>query len=85
MTSTNINIRITSELRNHLMQQIGEHGLYENASEYIRDLIRNDLKSERESWEWLSRELEPGMRADESEYIKMVASDVISRNKKRKK
>ena len=50
MASANINVRVKGELQAHLQLQIGEHGLYENASEYIRALIRRDLKSRRESW-----------------------------------
>lgn len=49
MASTNINVRIKGELQTHLQQQVGEHGLYENASEYIRALVRGDLKSSGES------------------------------------
>ena len=84
MASENVNVRVTGELRAHLQQQVGIHGLYENASEYIRDLIRRDLKSRNEAWEWLRKELEPAFRANESEYIEVKAKDVIVRNKKRK-
>ena len=81
MASANINVRIKGELQAHLQQQIGEHGLYENASEYVRALIRNDLKSRNESWEWLKKELEPAIRADESAYVAVTAEDVMRRNK----
>ena len=81
MTSENINVRVRGELQAHLQQQIGETGLYENASEYIRSLIRNDLKSRTEAWEWLQKHLEPALRADESSYIAVSAQDVINRNK----
>jgi len=81
MASANINVRIKGELQAHLQQQVGEHGLYENASEYIRSLIRSDLKSRSESWEWLQRELEPALRADEGEFLAVTAEDVIHRNK----
>jgi len=56
--------------------------LYENASEYIRALIRSDLKSRSESWEWLKKELEPALRADESAFIAVTAEDVIKRNQR---
>ena len=84
MASENVNVRVTGELRAHLQQQVGIHGLYDNASEYIRDLIRRDLKGRNEAWEWLRKELEPAFRANESEYIEVKAKDVIARNKKRK-
>ncbi len=81
MATANINVRIKGELHTHLQQQIGDSGLYENASEYIRSLIRNDLKKGNEAWEWLKRELEPALRADESLFIPVTAQDVINRNK----
>lgn len=81
MASENINVRIKGELQTHLQQQIGEYGLYENASEYIRALIRNDLQSRNQAWEWLRKELEPALRADESEFVAVSAQDVINRNK----
>ncbi len=81
MVSANINVRIKGELQAHLQQQVGEHGLYENASEYIRALIRSDLKSRSESWEWLKRNLEPALRADEGAFVAVTADDVIHRNK----
>jgi len=81
MPSENLNVRVRGELQAHLQQQIGEGGLYENASEYIRALIRSDLKSRDESWGWLKRHLEPAARADEGEYISVSAQDVIGRNK----
>jgi len=80
MAGANINVRIKGELQAHLQQQVGEHGLYENASEYIRALIRSDLKSRSESWDWLKRSLEPALRADESVFIAVTAEDVIRRN-----
>jgi len=81
MVSENVNVRIRGELKAHLLQQIGEKGTYENASEYIRSLIRADLKSRNESWRWLQGQLEPAMRASESEFIAVSAQDVIKRNR----
>lgn len=83
MVSENVNVRISGELRAHLEQQIGERGLYENASEYIRDLIRRDVKGKQEAWQWLRDELEPAMRADRAEYLEVSAEDVIARNTRR--
>jgi len=81
VAAANINVRIKGTLQAHLQQQVGEHGLYDNASEYIRALIRRDLKNKSESWEWLKRELEPALRADESSFVAVTAEDVIRRNK----
>lgn len=81
MASESINVRVKGDLQTHLRQQIGEHGLYENASEYVRALIRRDLKSRNKAWEWLKKELEPALRENEDNYITVSAQDVINRNK----
>ncbi|WNM60435.1 ribbon-helix-helix domain-containing protein [Candidatus Nitrospira neomarina] len=80
MGSENVNVRVTGDLRAHLQQQIGQYGLYENAGEYIRDLIRRDLKDHKTAWEWLRKELEPGLRTDENQFIRVTSADVIRRN-----
>lgn len=83
MATENVNVRVTGALRKHLQQQIGKYGLYENASEYIRALIRHDLKSRQEAWAWLSKELEQPLRSDESAYVEVTADDVVARNKRK--
>ena len=50
MASESIHVRVTGPLQDHIQQQIGKNGLYENASEYIRALIRRDLQSRTEAW-----------------------------------
>lgn len=83
MASESIHVRVTGLLQAHIQQQIGQDGLYENASEYIRALIRRDLQSRTEAWEWLQKRLEPALRADENDYIAVSAEDVIRRNTSR--
>ncbi len=85
MTSNSVNVRVTGVLRDHMQQQISgkSGGLYESASEYIRDLIRRDLNEKQDSWQFLQDELEPGLSADESEFVEISAQDVIQRNKTR--
>lgn len=83
MASDSIHVRVGGRLQSHIEQQTGENGLYENASEYIRALIRQDLEGHDQAWEWLKRHLEPAMRADESEFVAVSAEDVIRRNKNR--
>ncbi len=68
MTDT-VTIRVSGTLRNFINERAGEHGLYESASEYLRDLIRHDYeKAEQHKWDRLSRELQPGMQAPQSEF-----------------
>lgn len=81
MASDSLHVRVTGALQAHVQQQTGDDGLYENASEYIRDLIRRDLHTRNESWDWLKRNLEPALRADEREFVSVSADDVIRRNR----
>ena len=83
MASESIHVRVTGKLQDHIRQQTGENGLYENASEYIRALIRRDIQNNEEGWDWLKRHIEPGLRADENEFVSVTAEDVIRRNKSR--
>lgn len=83
MASGSIHVKVGGLLQAHVQQQIGEDGLYENASEYIRALIRRDLQTRDEAWEALAKELAPAMRADDSEFVPVTADDVIRRNKRR--
>ena len=52
MVSESVNVRVTGELRKFIDIRIGNNGIYESASEYIRDLIRHDreqmIKEEQE-------------------------------------
>jgi putative addiction module CopG family antidote len=83
MASGSIHVKVGGLLQAHVQQQIGKDGLYENASEYIRALIRRDLETRDEAWEALAKELAPAMRADDSEFVPVTADDVIRRNQRR--
>jgi Arc/MetJ-type ribon-helix-helix transcriptional regulator len=83
MASGSIHVKVSGALQDHIQQQIGDDGLYENASEYIRALIRRDLQTRDEAWDALQKELAPAMRADDSEFVAVSAVDVIGRNKRR--
>jgi Arc/MetJ-type ribon-helix-helix transcriptional regulator len=80
MSSGSIHVKVGGALQTHIQQQIGEDGLYENASEYIRALIRRDLQTRDEAWAWLQKELSPSMRAADGEFVSVSAQDVIRRN-----
>ncbi|MDX8525114.1 transcriptional regulator [Mesorhizobium sp. MSK_1335] len=46
-------------------------------------LIRRDLQTRHEAWNRLKSQLEPGLRAEESEFRAASAQDVIQRNQGR--
>ncbi len=81
MASENVNVRVTGELRSHLQQQVGIHGLYENASEYIRDLIRRDKnRADQQAFDRLKAELTLAFSEPDNSYAPLSASEVINRN-----
>ena len=80
-----VNVRITGKLRRFIEEQAGPSGLYESASEYVRDLIRRDYQRQEErKWSWLMDQLQPGMEADENEFGPMDPEEIIEATKKEK-
>ena len=75
--SKGVNVRITGRLLDFVREQAGSVGMYENSSEYVRDLIRRDYERQKaEAWDWLSNELTPGMSADKSEFVPLNAGKI---------
>ncbi len=80
-----VNVRITGKLRRFIEEQVSADGLYESASEYVRDLIRRDYQRQEErKWSWLMDQLRPGMAADESEFVPLDPEEIIEAAKKEK-
>ena len=79
--SMSLNVRISGALRDFVVSNIGELGEYDNASEYIRDLIRKDkAQADQKAFEALKVELQQAFSAPESSYIELSADDIIARN-----
>ncbi|MCP4347703.1 MAG: type II toxin-antitoxin system ParD family antitoxin [Desulfobacterales bacterium] len=80
-----VTILISGKLRKFIEEQAGPDGLYESASEYVRDLIRRDYQhQEGHKWDWLMDQLRPGIKADESEFVPFDPEDIIETTKKEK-
>jgi len=74
-------VRLSGPLSDFVAANVGEHGAYENVSEYVRDLIRRDKDSkETAAFERLKTELTHAYAAPESSYKPLTAADVIARN-----
>lgn len=81
-TTTTMTVRLSGALSEFVAANVGEHGVYENVSEYIRDLIRRDKeRTEKEAFQRLAAELKRAYAAPESSYKPLTAADVISRNR----
>ena len=80
--TTTMTVRLSGSLSEFVATNVGEHGDYENVSEYIRDLIRRDKETrEAAAFERLKAELTHAWAAPESSYKPLTAADVIARNR----
>ena len=74
-----VNVRITGKLRRFVEEQASPSGLYESASEYVRDLIRRDYQRQEErKLSWLMDQLRPGMEAEESRFVPFDSEEIIT-------
>lgn len=70
MNAITLNVRISGALRDHVAENVGEDGLYENVSEYVRDLIRRDhARVEDERFQMLKTELQQAFAVPDSECV----------------
>lgn len=73
-----VDVRIGGSLADHVGENIGEHGRYENVSEYGRDLICHDLgRVGEEKFQTLKAELHRAFATPDSEYVTVSAQYVI--------
>jgi putative addiction module CopG family antidote len=80
--TTTMTVRISGALSEFVASNVGEHGSYENISEYVRDLIRRDKeRAEREAFDRLKAELTRAFAAPEESYRPLTAAEVIARNR----
>ena len=82
--TTTMTVRLNETLSDFVAANVGEHGAYDNVSEYVRDLIRRDKeRDEQERFVRLRAELGKAFAAPESSYKPLTATEVIARNKKK--
>lgn len=83
--SMTLNVRVTGPLGEFVADNVAPGGMYENVSEYVRDLIRKDKERiERERFERLKAELGVAFAAPDDTYDALTASELIARNRARK-
>lgn len=80
-----LNVRVGRALSDFVAANVGEHGEYDNVSEYVRDLIRRDKEQvEERAFERLKAELTRAFATPEADYMRVSAADVITRNRARR-
>lgn len=81
---TAITIDITGDLADHVVSTVGQHGYYETATEYVRDLIRRDIEQERHAFDEHKTELQRAFATPLEDYVTVSAEQVIARNRFRR-
>ena len=82
--ATTLNVRVNGPLEDFIAENIGADGLYENASEYVRDLIRKDKdRVEQEQFAALKAELQRGFSTPDHQYVALDAETFLARAKRR--
>ncbi len=86
MGAMTLNVRVSGALGDHVAENVGDDGRYENVSEYVRDLIRRDLERvEEERFQLLKAELKRAFAVPDSEYVTVTAQDVVERARLRRR
>ena len=81
-----LNVRVAGELSDFVAANVGADGSYDNASEYVRDLIRRDKeRAETLAVERLKAELTRAFATPDAAYLTLSADDVIERARQRRK
>ncbi len=79
-----LNVRVSGVLGDFVATNVGDDGVYENVSEYVRDLIRRDMeRAEGETFQRLKAELQHAFSAPEDSYQALDADTVIARGRRR--
>lgn len=68
----NLSVRLTGPLTEYVSGRVGAEGDYDNASEYVRDLIRRDReREERRSFERLRATLQEAFAQPDEDAVEM--------------
>lgn len=80
--TTTLTVRVSGSLRDFVAAQVADSGHYENVSEYLRDLIRNDqAHAEQQAFKRLKAELALAYAAPDASYEPTSAADIVRRKR----
>ena len=78
--TTTMTVRVSGSMSDFVASNVGEHGAYENISEYVRDLIRRDKeRAEQDAFERLKAELRLAFAAPDEDYVPFDAVEIMNR------
>ncbi|MDQ5770950.1 type II toxin-antitoxin system ParD family antitoxin [Thiothrix subterranea] len=76
-----LNISLPDQLRDWISTQI-TCGRYSSASDYLRDLIRNDQRAQTQDSQWLANHLQARTATPDEAFVASSAADVKARVRK---
>ena len=76
----NLSVRLTEPLTEYVSGRVGPEGDYDNASEYVRDLIRRDReREERRAFERLRATLQEAFAQSDEDAVEMTLEQFVAR------
>ena len=82
---TSLNVRVGGALQEYVAQATGHSGAYDNASEYVRDLIRKDMvQSEQNAFAAKQTALQQAFALPKAAYRQVSMEQIIERNLSRR-
>ena len=77
-----LNVSLPEQLKSWITQQINA-GHYASASDYLRDLIREDIRHQEHGIQWLADHLKPLVKTPDEQFVSVSAEDVKARARKK--
>ena len=77
-----LNVSLPEQLKNWIVQQVNV-GRYSSASDYLRDLIREDIRHQEYSTHWLANHLKPLTETPDEKFVSVNAADVKARARRK--
>ncbi|WP_404338025.1 type II toxin-antitoxin system ParD family antitoxin [Sphingomonas sp. MMS12-HWE2-04] len=83
--ATTLNVRVNGLLEEFIADNIGKNGVYDNASEYVRHLIRQDKeRADAARFEILKAEVRRALSAPDSDYVEVDRDELLARIKRQR-
>jgi antitoxin ParD1/3/4 len=79
-----LNVSLPDQLRSWITEQV-EEGRYSSASDYLRDLIREDIRHQEQDIQLLSNYLSPLVNTPDNLFVSISATEVKSRARNKMK
>lgn len=73
-----LNVSLPGQLKSWVTKQV-HIGKYSSASDYLRDLIREDIRHQEHGIHWLANHLKPLTETPDEKFVSVSAEDVKAR------